>query len=119
VPLGKEDCMLIQVMDWVKHHHFDKFIFHVANERFTTPHSGALLKRKGVLAGVSDILILKPSNGYNGAAIELKMPLGRLTKPQKTFLETAHDNGYFVGVCYSAESAIKAIKDYLMIDHHK
>lgn len=111
--VGKEDIIQITVMDWVRHQGLDKFIFHVANERSTSPQAGAFLKRKGVLSGVSDILILKPSRSYHGAAIELKSKNGKLSDNQQLFLDILASHGYFVAVCYSAEDAIATIQNYL------
>ena len=118
--IGKEDTQLIIVMDWVRYNKLDKFIFHVANERSTSPQSGALLKRKGVLSGVSDILILKPSKSYHGAAIELKSKNGILSDNQLMFMDVMFEHGYFTSVCYSADEAIYVIANYLNIPHpHK
>ncbi len=113
--INSEDIMQITVMDFVRYHKLDKFIFHCANERSTTPQAGALLKRKGVLSGVSDILILKSSKGRHGAAIELKSKGGKVSPNQLTFLETLSEHGYFTAVCYSADEAILTICDYLNI----
>ena len=63
-------------MDWVRFNKLDKFIWHTANERSVSPQSGAILKRKGVKAGVSDLTIARQSNGYPGMYLELKA-LGR------------------------------------------
>ena len=111
--IGPEDIIQITVMDWVRFNKLDKFIFHVANERATTVYAGSILKRKGVLSGVSDILVLRASEPYHGAAIELKSPNGKLSTNQKTFLETLENEGYFTAVCYSSDEAIKTIQNYL------
>jgi len=113
--IGAEDFMQILVMDWVRFMQFDGFIFHVANERSCSPHSGAMLKRKGVKSGVSDIAIMRASKGHNGAWIELKSAMGKLSPNQKKFLDDMHNENYFTACCYSAESAIATIKDYLNI----
>ena len=114
--IGAEDIIQIQVMDFVRFHKLDKFIFHVANERTTSPQSGALLKRKGVLSGVSDILIMKPSKEKHGAAIELKSKNGKVSPNQQSFLDTLAENGYFTAVCYSADEAIATIIEYLNLN---
>jgi len=118
--IGLEDIIQITVMDFCRYHKLDKFIFHVANERTTSPQSGALLKRKGVLSGVSDILIMKPSNNYHGATIELKSKNGKVSANQQAFMDILAEHGYFVAVCYSSDEAIAAICEYLNIPHpHK
>jgi len=106
--IGLEDIIQITVMDFCRYHKLDKFIFHVANERTTSPQSGALLKRKGVLSGVSDILIMKPSKN------------GKVSANQQAFMDILAEHGYFVAVCYSSDEAIAAICKYLNIPHpHK
>ena len=111
--IGKEDIELIKVMDYVRFNKIDDFIFHVANERSTTPQAGSILKRKGVLAGVSDLLVMKPSGAWNGLFIELKVKGGKISPAQSKFLESMNANGYLGVVRYGADEAIATIKEYL------
>lgn len=113
--LCAEDISLIQAMDWVRYNKLDNVIWHVANERTCSPQSGQILKRKGVKAGVSDLVIARPSGKYHGAFIEVKTAVGKLSPAQKRFLEDMADEGYFTAICYSAESTIETIKEYLHI----
>lgn len=116
VRLREEDLMQIQVFDWIKKMSLDDFIFHPANERKCSLRAGALLKRKGVKAGVSDVIILKASKGFHGALIELKTEKGRLSATQKTFLDTMKLGGYFTAVCRSAREAKNTIAFYLELN---
>lgn len=102
-------------MDWVRSNNLQDFIFHVANERSASPQAGSLLKRKGVLAGVSDILVMKPSGGFSGLFIELKIEGGKVSPAQKKFLQVMNANNYLAVVRYGADAAIQTIKDYLMM----
>ena len=111
--LGEEQIIQITVMDFCRFHKFDDFIFHCPNERKCSPQHGAILKRMGVKSGVPDILILKPSKSYHGAAIELKSKNGKLSDNQQLFLDILASHGYFVAVCYSADDAISTIQNYL------
>lgn len=111
----KEDEILIAVMDWVRLKKLDNIIWHCANERKCSPQQGAFLKRKGVKAGVSDIIIMRASRGFHGAFMELKTKSGRLSPSQAEFLETACDEGYCEKVCYSIEDAIDFINWYLKL----
>lgn len=113
--LGSEQLEQIKVFDWLRFHGFDKFSFHVANERRSTMQAGALLKRMGVTAGVADIAIMKPSGQFHGLFIELKAEKGRATPKQIEFLNCMRANGYDAAVCYGADSAIEHIKSYLQI----
>lgn len=111
--IGLEDTQLIIIMDFVRFHKLDDFIFHVANERSTTPQAGALLKRKGVLAGVSDLLVMRPMQGYPGLFIELKVKGGKVSPAQEKFLKTMQREGYMTRVCWSADEAIDLLISYL------
>lgn len=113
--LGQEQIMQIQVMDWVRFNHLDDFIFHVANERQATPQHGAILKRMGVRAGVSDILCMKPKMSFHGLFIELKVKGGKVSEAQKEFLQTVNSNGYLGVVRWSADEAIETIITYLQL----
>lgn len=102
-------------MDWVRYNKFDKFIWHTANERQTSPQSGVLLKRKGVKPSVSDITVARQSQGYGGMYLELKSEDGKLSKHQSEFLHDMQEEGYKTYIAWSADEAIQAIKDYLQI----
>lgn len=113
--IGAEDIELIKVFDFCRFHKLDDFIFHVAGERVCSPQAGTFLKRKGTKAGISDILILKPSNGFHGGAIELKVKGGKVSPAQKLFLDVMELNGYLTKVCWSSDEAIDTICAYLNI----
>ena len=113
--LGQESVQLITVFDWVRWNKLDSFIWHIANERRTTPQAGSLLKRMGVKAGVADIAVMKAAKGFHGMFIELKTVTGVLSPKQKEFLHSMNENGYLAKVAYSADEAIKTIQEYLGI----
>ncbi len=52
---------------------------------------------------------------YAGLIIELKIKPNKPTKEQLEFLKTMNANGYLAVVRWSADEAIRTIKDYLMI----
>jgi len=113
--IGLEDTQLIILMDWIRFNKLDDVTYHCANERSTTPQAGALLKRKGVLAGVADVIMMKPSQRWHGLAIELKVKGGKLSPAQSKFLAALNREGYLAKVCWSAEEAIELICKYLNI----
>jgi len=113
--ISEETGNQIAVFDWLRAMNLDKVAFHIANERACSPQYGALLKRMGTKAGVSDIFIARKSRAYIGAWIEMKSAKGKLTPKQKEFLEAAAQEGYYTKVAYSSEEAINAIKWYLQM----
>lgn len=84
-------------------------IFHVPNGGARSKREGAKFKLMGVKAGVSDIVCLTPSKGYNCLIIELKAKEGKLRKSQKDFLLKAQSQGAKVVVAWN----MRAVEDTL------
>jgi hypothetical protein len=73
---------------------------HVPNQRNGDAKTGAMLKRMGVLAGASDLLLFRPgacphcgNARLEGFALELKAPGGRPTEAQLDFLARFNEAG--------------------------
>jgi len=97
---------------------------HCANERTNIASGGVTkLKRMGVRAGVSDILIFESGwnedeqdsdyNYYYGLAVELKVKPNKTTNKQVEFLERIEKSGWKTSVCFSFDEAKKIIDEYL------
>jgi hypothetical protein len=71
------------------------------------------LKDQGVTSGVPDLMIAYPRNQYPGLFIELKSATGTPTKSQLTMIADLQERGYCCMVCYTLESAMKVVKDYM------
>jgi hypothetical protein len=68
----------------------DVLWLHVPNGGRRDVRTGAMLKREGVLAGASDLLLWHDGNSF---ALELKSPGGRLSDAQLEFLARFNDAG--------------------------
>lgn len=90
-----------------------KYMFHIPNGGKRNTLEAVRFKNLGVKAGVADIFLPCARSGYNGLWIEMKSPTGRLTEHQKDFLSAVEERNYRTAVCFSAESAIQSILDYL------
>lgn len=105
--------------DWVrwqeKKNPLLKTIFHVENERKCTPAQGARRKRKGVRAGIPDIIVPIPRGKYCGLVIELKTKNGKISKEQKEMLTLYEQLGHCIAILYSAEEAITFLKWYILL----
>lgn len=108
-----EQLAMITIFDWVRLHKLDKIIWHTANERKCSIQYGALLKRMGVIPGVTDITIARAKNGYNGAYLEVKVGKNKPTINQIQFMNAMNEEGYFTKTVYGADETINTIKDYL------
>lgn len=127
--IGDEGRMQEASAILVRHHFKRKESFHVPNEAKRSGKLGAKLKRQGLESGVSDWIITKPNENFNGLFIELKtakrvkretktqgtkydVRLGKIEDSQIAFLEQQLLNGHYACVCYSLGSLRKVIEDY-------
>ena len=115
--INPEEAAQCAVFDWLRLYKMFDTAYHVANERRCSIQRGALLKRMGVLKGVSDICIPVPTNGYNGVYIELKAGKNKATKEQIAFIEKVKSNGYFATWVTGADEAIAIIAELYDIDY--
>ncbi len=91
---------------------------------FAVPNGGrrdyttaSKLKAEGVLAGVSDLILLKPNKQYGALLIEMKTSIGRLRDNQIKWKEDLCKKGeYKYVVCRSTEDFIREIKEYIIQD---
>lgn len=113
--LGAESIEMIKIFDWLRYNNLDKIAWHTANERRTSPQAGAILKRMGVMSGVSDITIARPIAPHHGLFLEVKAAKGKLSPAQIEFLTNMKSEGYKTEVAFGADEAIDKIKAYLQI----
>ena len=129
--VGKEDDFQIAVMDYIKVTYPHALVIHAANERKTHQKQnkkgkwyspdGNKLKKKGVKAGVCDILIFEPHCSFNvqqiityvGCAIELKVKPNKISPEQQNFLNLLSLRGWKTNLCYGLNEAIEIIDKYL------
>jgi|SRR5262245_12783494 len=76
---------------------------HPANGERRDVITGAKLKRMGVLAGASDLLLWHDGRAF---ALELKAPGGRLSESQRKFLECFDRAGGYSAVAEGVDRAI-------------
>lgn len=67
----------------------------------------------GVQAGVPDLLLFIPNGGYNGLAMELKTPTGKLTKGQQEYRDIFRRCGWCYAVIRSFDEFMEAVNGYL------
>lgn len=106
-----EDVEQIKIVSWIKQC-TDLTVWHTANQRQTSVQHGSLLKRMGVLSGVSDLFFPRSSNGKKGLFLELKVGKNKPTELQLTFIKNMKKEGYEGVVCWGADESIKFIKDF-------
>lgn len=92
-----------------------KLIFHIPNGGSRNTLEAANLKRQGVKAGVPDLCLPVPKNGFHGLYIEMKYGKNKTTKRQEEWLKALREQGYYTAVCYGAEEAETVIASYLQM----
>lgn len=100
---------------WFRHQyaHLARLLFAVPNGGARDRVTGAILKKEGVVAGVSDLLLLVPAGQYHGLCIEMKTPKGRQQPTQKEWQEEVEAQGYRYIVCHSVEEFMAEVRAYL------
>lgn len=77
-----EDDLQIACMRYTRLSYPKVLSIHVPNGGSRSQREGERFKRMGVLAGVCDVLVFEPRQGYNGLAIELKIGNNKSTEDQ-------------------------------------
>lgn len=94
------------------------YLIHIPNGGSRNPAEAANLKRQGVRAGVSDLLLARPRGQFHGLWIELKR--NRLARPkisesQIIWINRVREEGYAAEVCYGFDEAKEVISRYINI----
>jgi len=117
--MTKEDSLQIAVMDYIRYQYPGVLAVHIANERYISDDKnkakrvGGFFKRKGVVAGMPDVLIFEKKHQCCGMAIELKIKPDTPTKSQQQILIKLFVRGWLTAVCYGFDAAKHEIDTYL------
>lgn len=91
-------------------------LFHIGNGGLRSKSEAVRFKRLGVKPGVSDLMLPVARHGYHGLWIEMKRQHdGKLSKPQKEWLDDMRKQGYKAERANGADEAIEIIKEYMGI----
>lgn len=91
-------------------------LFAVPNGSRRDAVTGAKLKEEGVLAGVSDLILLKSNRFYGALLIEVKIDKGRQSESQKQWQSLITADGYKYVIVRSLDDFIREVKQYLNDD---
>ena len=110
-----ESDIQIACVRWFRYRHpkLARLLFAVPNGGARNAVTASILKAEGVVAGVADLLLLVPSGGWHGLAIEMKKPTGRQSESQKAWQIAVEGQGYRYAVCRSVEGFITTVEGYL------
>jgi len=91
----------------------DKLIFAVPNGGSRHKIEAANMKRQGIKAGVADVILLIPKNGFASLCLEFKTDTGKQSDEQKEFQRQAESCGSKYVIVRSVAEAIQETKEYL------
>lgn len=74
---------------------------------------GVKLKREGVKAGVSDVIIFRATAEYHGLHVEFKTKTGRQSEAQKRWQKKMEVEEYKYEICRSFDEFKKIIENYV------
>lgn len=109
----REHSMQAKVVQYVRTFYPDVVLAAIPNGSGTTPRNRLYLYTEGLLAGMPDLFLAKPSKGFYGLFIEMKTDTGEESKEQKELRKRLNQAGYLVFVARSDRTAINLIEDYL------
>lgn len=90
--LTKESSAQIAVVDFCKLQRIP--VIHVVNEGRRNIQTGVILKRMGMTKGVSDLFFPRPSAGFAGLWLELKILPNKPTPEQLQFITDRKSENY-------------------------
>lgn len=89
-------------------------MYHIPNGGRRDKITGARLKAEGVVAGVPDVFLASPRQGFHGLYIEMKRRKGgSLESSQKDIIARLRQAGYRVEVCKGWLEAREVVENYL------
>lgn len=115
-----EDELQILCVSWFERNYGEctaksnqHFMYHIPNQGKRSFTYLNKLIRMGLKAGIPDLHLTTPAQGYNGLFIEMKFNKGKLSRQQTHTIETLRNLNYKVVVCNSFNMFKKIIIDYL------
>lgn len=115
---ASEDESQMMILDWAKLQRWKgrpiaDYLHHSPNGGKRGIREAARFKAMGTRAGFPDLVLLIPAEPFHALFIELKTSTGTVSVVQKDYHRLLTEQGYRVEECYSTESAINVIKNYL------
>ena len=86
---------------------------HLAGDSRLRAIKMANLKKAGLRPGIPDLFLAVPKHVFPGLFVEMKVKPNKPSTEQAKVIADLKAASYVVSVCYSADEAIKTIKDYL------
>ena len=114
-PSDDEHRTQVSCVRWFKQQYplFTHNLFAVPNGGRRDAVTGARLKAEGVLAGVADLILLKPNRFYGALLIEMKTRKGKQQQTQREWQQKIIADGYHYVICRSFDDFRREVNDYI------
>lgn len=114
-PGDEEHQIQCACVQWfrLQHPHMQHNLFAIPNGGKRDEVTGAKLKAEGALAGVADLILLKPNSQHHALCIEMKTPTGRQADTQRIWQSLIEKDGYKYVICRSLGDFMAIVNDYL------
>lgn len=115
---ASEDESQMMIIDWAKLQRWKgrpiaEYLHHSPNGGKRGIREASRFKMMGTRAGFPDLMLLIPVEPFHALFIELKTSTGKVSVVQKDYHRLLNEQGYRVEECYSTDSAINVIRNYL------
>ena len=114
-PRDEEHKLQCSMVRWFRftYPQYAHCLFAVPNGGRRDAVTGAKMKAEGVLAGVSDLILLKRSEEYGALLIETKVKGNYQSQSQKEWQQKIEKEGYKYVVCRSLDEFQNQVTNYL------
>ena len=113
-PSQPEHELQVACVRWFRYQYNGLLLMSIPNGGWRKKTTAGKLKAEGAMAGVPDLFLAHPSNGYHGLWIEMKNgKKGRLSDNQKTIIPQLEKEGYKVAVARTFEEFQSHVRAYL------
>lgn len=114
-PRDEEHRIQCACVEWfrLQHPNLKHNLFSVPNGGKRDEVTAAKMKAEGALAGVADLILLKPNKQYHALCIEMKTRTGRQADTQRKWQHDIEQDGYKYVICRSLSEFMEAINNYL------
>lgn len=116
-PRHFESQQQISFVHWFRlaYPQYAKIFFAIPNGGKRNKLEAGIMKMEGVLAGVPDLFLAKPTLRYSGLFMEGKFGDGRLTEKQEEVQHELRAAGYCVKTFRSLDEGISIVQEYLEV----
>lgn len=114
-PREDEHKLQVACVKWFRtqYQELRPYLFAVPNGGRRDETTARKLKDEGVVAGVSDLILLIPNKDYHGLLIEMKTETGKQSQYQIDWQCSMEKQGYRYVICRSLYEFIKVVKTHL------